>query len=57
MQQLRTELRVGREAVKTLTALLQRRRNTHPMKGSYEAAEIQFWWTVPRSTDTVSQLF
>lgn len=57
MQDLREEHRVGIAALETLTALQQRTRNAHPTSGLYEAAEIQFWWTIPRSTDTLPQLF
>lgn len=40
-----------------MTVLLQRVRNAHATHGSYEAAEIQFWWSIPRSTDDLRQLF
>ncbi|NNC78699.1 MAG: GNAT family N-acetyltransferase [Acidimicrobiales bacterium] len=53
----REELRVGLDWVDTMTTLLQRARSAHPTYGSYEAAEIQWWWRSPRSTDTFPQLF
>jgi len=40
-----------------VTALLQRVRSAHPTKGLYEAAELQWWWGIPRSTDNLGQLF
>jgi RimJ/RimL family protein N-acetyltransferase len=39
------------------TALLQRIRNAHPTAGLYEAADLQWWWRTPRSTDHLPQLF
>lgn len=47
----------GLEAVEMATRLLQRRRSIHPTYGSYEAAELQWWWSQPRSTDDLAQLF
>jgi RimJ/RimL family protein N-acetyltransferase len=49
--------RVGGAYLETVTTLLQRRRSAHPMKGSYEAAELQWWWTIERPTDQLAQLF
>ena len=43
--------------METVTAFLQRVRSAHPTKGLYEAAELQWWWSVPRSTDSLGQLF
>jgi GNAT superfamily N-acetyltransferase len=40
-----------------VTTLLQRVRSAHPTHGSYQAAELQWWWSVPRSTDDFGQLF
>jgi GNAT superfamily N-acetyltransferase len=40
-----------------VTALLQRIRRAHPTAGLYEAADLQWWWRQPRSTDRVRQLF
>jgi len=47
----------GLESVQAITALLQRSRQTHPTHALYEAAELQFWWSTQRSTDTFPQLF
>ncbi len=54
---MREEHRVGIQYLEAVTALLQRVRSAHPTHGSYEAAEIQFWWSIPRSTDRLGQLF
>ncbi len=51
------EHRVGLDYLEAVTALLQRVRSAHPTKGLYEAAELQWWWTIPRRTDAVGQLF
>jgi RimJ/RimL family protein N-acetyltransferase len=40
-----------------VTALLQRARSAHPTAGLYEAADLQWWWRTPRSTDNLAQLF
>jgi hypothetical protein len=48
---------VGLDYVDAVTTLLQRVRNAHPTHGSYQAAELQWWWSVPRSTDDFDQLF
>ncbi len=37
--------------------MLQRVRAAHPTAGLYQAAELQWWWGVERSTDTMPQLF
>jgi RimJ/RimL family protein N-acetyltransferase len=57
MRDLREGHRVGLESVETVTTLLQRNRNAHPTAGLYEAADLQWWWRNPRSTDSVPQLF
>jgi GNAT superfamily N-acetyltransferase len=36
---------------------MQRVRSAHPTKGLYEAADLQWWWRTPRSTDSLRQLF
>ena len=54
---MQEEHREGLDYLQAVTALLQRIRNAHPTHGSYEAAEIQFWWSIPRSTDSLGQLF
>ena len=57
METMREELLVGVDYLDAATTLLQRGRNAHPTKGAYEAAELQWWWSIPRSTDTIGQLF
>ncbi len=54
---MREEHRVGLDYLEALTALLQRVQREHPTKGLYQAAEVQFWWSVRRSTDDLGQLF
>lgn len=39
------------------TALLQRNRMRNPTKGLWEAADLQWWWRTPRSTDDQPKLF
>ena len=48
---------VGLHYLEAVTSLLQRVRSAHPTNGSYEAAEIQWWWSMVRSTDQFGQLF
>jgi GNAT superfamily N-acetyltransferase len=48
---------VGRDYLAAVTALLQRTRSAHPTAGLYEAADLQWWWRTPRSTDNLPQLF
>ena len=57
MNVLREEHRVGIDYLQTVTELLQRVRTAHPTDGLYQAAELQWWWRVPRSTDVLPQLF
>jgi GNAT superfamily N-acetyltransferase len=54
---MREQHRVGIHYLEAATALLQRVRSAHPTKGLYEAADLQWWWRTPRSTDTFPQLF
>ena len=54
---MREEFRAGLAYLEAQTTLLQRVRNAHPTKGLYEAAEMHWWWTIRRSTDTFNQLF
>jgi GNAT superfamily N-acetyltransferase len=53
----REQHRVGLEYLETATSLLQRVRGAHPTDGLYEAADLQWWWRSPRSTDYFPQLF
>lgn len=57
MLPLREEHRVGFKYLEAVTALLQRIRNVHPTAGLYEAADLQWSWRTPRSTDNLPQLF
>lgn len=54
---MREEYRVGHDFLNATTQLLQRVRSAHPTKGLYEAAELQWWWGVPRPSDELDQLF
>jgi GNAT superfamily N-acetyltransferase len=54
---MREQHRVGVHYLEAATALLQRVRSAHPTKGLYEAADLQWWWRIPRSTDNLRQLF
>jgi RimJ/RimL family protein N-acetyltransferase len=53
----REEHRVGLHYLEAATVLLQRIRSVHPTAGLYEAADLQWWWRTPRSTDNLPQLF
>ena len=57
MRELREGHRVGLDYLENVTALLQRIRSAHPTAGLYEAADLQWWWRMPRSTDGIPQLF
>jgi GNAT superfamily N-acetyltransferase len=57
MRPLREGHRVGRDYLENVTALLQRIRSAHPTAGLYEAADLQWWWRTPRTTDSLPQLF
>lgn len=48
---------VGLDYLEAATTLLQRVRRAHPTAGLYEAADLQWWWRTPRSTDSLPQLF
>lgn len=54
---MREEHRVGIQYLEAATTLLQRVRSRHPSRGLYEAADLQWWWRVPRLTDRLDQLF
>lgn len=47
----------GLEYLDAVTTLLQRMRGAHPTDGLYEAADFQWWWRSPRSTDDFPQVF
>lgn len=48
---------IGLDYLEAVTELQQRVRAAHPTKGLFEAADMQWWWRSPRSTDSVGQLF
>lgn len=54
---MREGLLVGVDHLNSATRLLQRVRGAHATFGLYEAAELQWWWTIRRSTDSIGQLF
>jgi GNAT superfamily N-acetyltransferase len=54
---MREQHRVGLHYLEAATALLQRVRSAHLTAGLYEAADLQWWWRTPRSTDNLPQLF
>lgn len=54
---MREQQRVGLDCLRTATELLRRVRTAHPTAGLYEAADVNWWWRMPRSTDTLPQLF
>lgn len=54
---MREEHRVGIHYLDAATALLHRVRNAHPTAGLLEAADLQWWWRTPRTTDHLRQLF
>jgi ribosomal protein S18 acetylase RimI-like enzyme len=54
---VREEHRVGIRYLREVTTLLQRVRAAHPTAGVFEAADFQWWWRTPRSTDVLPQLF
>lgn len=57
MGPLREEHRVGLHYLHVVTVLLQRIRSAHPTAGLWEAADLQWSWRTPRSTDNLPQLF
>jgi RimJ/RimL family protein N-acetyltransferase len=54
---MREQLLSGVHYLKAVTTLLQRIRKMHPTAGLYEAADLQWWWRTPRTTDNIPQLF
>jgi GNAT superfamily N-acetyltransferase len=47
----------GLEYLALVTELLQRARRADSEAGLWEAADLQWWWRTPRSSDTIDQLF
>jgi GNAT superfamily N-acetyltransferase len=41
----------GLERLNATTAVLQRARQADPLRGMWEAADVQWWWRLPRPTD------
>jgi ribosomal protein S18 acetylase RimI-like enzyme len=54
---MQEEHQIGMAYLNTATALLHRVRSMHPTAGLLEAADLQWWWRTPRSTDNLPQLF
>lgn len=54
---MQEEVRTGVDYLEAVTELQQRARAAHPTKGLFEAADMQWWWRLPRSTDSLGQLF
>jgi GNAT superfamily N-acetyltransferase len=48
---------VGLEYLELMTELLQRLRLSDPTAGLWEAADLQWWWRSPRSSDQVEKAF
>ncbi len=48
---------MGLSYLREVTTLLQRVRSGHPTAGVFEAADYQWWWGTPRTTDIEPQLF
>ncbi len=57
MTSLEEQHLVGLDYLEAVTTLLQRIRRAHPTTGLWEAADRQWSWRNPRSTDTLPQLF
>jgi predicted N-acetyltransferase YhbS len=52
------ELRASRlDYLRLVTELLQRARLADPEAGLWEAADLQWWWRMPRRSDSIDQLF
>ena len=52
------ELRAsGLDYLRLVTELVQRARLADPEAGLWEAADLQWWWRMPRRSDSIDQLF
>ncbi len=51
---VRRELMRGLERLNATTAVLQRARRADPLRGMWEAADVQWWWRLPRATDDLA---
>src|SRR5436190_20011161 len=47
----------GRDGLMLATELLQRARRADPEAGTWEAADVQWWWREPRRSEGVEQHF
>jgi GNAT superfamily N-acetyltransferase len=54
---LREKQASGLDCVRTSTDLLHRVRLAQPTAGVWEAADVQWWWRRPRSSDSLEQPF
>ena len=54
---MQERLLTGSHDLEAATTLLRRVRAAHPTAGTLEAADLQWWWRTPRSTDDLPQLF
>lgn len=54
---LREVQATGAEALNLATVLLQRARLADPLAGIWEAADFQWWWRVPRTSDDAEKVF
>lgn len=55
--QVREETASGLDYLALVTRLLQRVRSADPVAGIWEAADLQWWWRMPRPSDEIDQLF
>jgi ribosomal protein S18 acetylase RimI-like enzyme len=53
----RQETASGLDYLELVTRLLHRVRAADPVAGFWEAADLQWWWRTPRSSDEIGQLF
>src|SRR5829696_4033082 len=51
---VRRELRWGLSRLNATTAVLQRARLVDPLRGMWEAGDVQWWWRRSRATDELS---
>jgi GNAT superfamily N-acetyltransferase len=51
---VRRELLRGLERLNATTTVLQRARRADPVRGMWEAADLQWWWRRPRATDDLA---
>jgi predicted N-acetyltransferase YhbS len=51
---VRRELMRGLERLNATTTILQRARLADPLRGMWEAADVQWWWRRPRASDEIA---